>query len=251
MQCREFGTDKKETVILLHGGGLSWWNYREAAALLQDRFHVILPVLDGHAGSGRPYTSMENNADEIIAWMDAHCEAPVFLIGGLSLGGQVLLEMLSRRSGLCRHALIESAMAIPSALTSRLIGPSLACSYGLIRNRRFARLQFRALRMKEELFEDYYADTRRIARADMAAFLKASASYALKPSVSSCAARAHIFAGERETRGILRSAELLRQSIPGSELTILPGLRHGEFSLNHPREYAQFIRSLAEDGSGT
>ena len=36
MQYREYGTENKETVMLLHGGGLSWWNYRAEAELLRD-----------------------------------------------------------------------------------------------------------------------------------------------------------------------------------------------------------------------
>ena len=31
MQLHEYGAEQKETILLLHGGGLSWWNYRQAA----------------------------------------------------------------------------------------------------------------------------------------------------------------------------------------------------------------------------
>ena len=46
MRTVEFGEKNRDVVLLLHGGGLSWWNYRDAAAILGDRFHVVLPVLD-------------------------------------------------------------------------------------------------------------------------------------------------------------------------------------------------------------
>ena len=42
MQYIEFGKQNEEVIILLHGGGLSWWNYQEVAELLQKRYHVIL-----------------------------------------------------------------------------------------------------------------------------------------------------------------------------------------------------------------
>ena len=42
MQYVEYGAHNLQTVILLHGGGLSWWNYRDVAQLLSDRFHVVL-----------------------------------------------------------------------------------------------------------------------------------------------------------------------------------------------------------------
>ena len=34
-QFHEYGADQKETILLLHGGGLSWRSYREAAEKLQ------------------------------------------------------------------------------------------------------------------------------------------------------------------------------------------------------------------------
>ena len=61
MQYKEFGKQNSDAIILLHGGGLSWWNYREAAELLQDEYHVILPILDGHAGCDCNFSSIENN----------------------------------------------------------------------------------------------------------------------------------------------------------------------------------------------
>ena len=103
MRFREFGSKKNETIILLHGGGLSWWNYRTEAELLQSDYHIVLPVLDGHAGSDRTFTSIESNAEELIEYIDANCGGRVLMIGGLSLGAQILLEVLSQRSDICRY----------------------------------------------------------------------------------------------------------------------------------------------------
>ena len=41
---------------------MSWWNYKEVAEKLQTDYHVFLPILDGHAGCDRQYTTIENNA---------------------------------------------------------------------------------------------------------------------------------------------------------------------------------------------
>ena len=83
MRYQEYGLQQKETILLLHGGGLSWWNYREAAELLQNEYHIILPILDGHAGSDRPFTTIEENASEIISFIDKYMNGSVLLIGGL------------------------------------------------------------------------------------------------------------------------------------------------------------------------
>ena len=65
-----------------------------------------------------------------------------------------------------------------------LIAPVFGSSYGLIRNRGFARLQFQSLHIKPELFEDYYRDTCRIKKWDMIAFLQANTYYTLKEAFS-------------------------------------------------------------------
>ena len=72
MNYKEYGSPDRETIILLHGGGLSWWNYRKEAELLQNEFHIILPVLDGHAGSDSHFTTIEDNASEIISFIRSH-----------------------------------------------------------------------------------------------------------------------------------------------------------------------------------
>ena len=246
MRYQEYGLKQKETILLLHGGGLSWWNYREAAELLKEEYHIILPILDGHAGSDRPFTTIEENASEIIAFIDAKLNGSVLLIGGLSLGGQVLLEMLSQRRNICSYALVESAAVIPSRLTNALIAPAFGSSYGLIRSRSFARLQFRSLHMKPALFEDYYRDTCQIGKRNMIAFLKANTSYTLKEAFRESSAEIHVCAGEKETGEILRSAEAICRMRPACRLHRMSGLRHGEFSINHADQYASAIRQIIQ-----
>ena len=244
MKFREYGTEQKDTILLLHGGGLSWWNYREAAELLQEDYHVILPVLDGHAGSDRPFTTIEENAAEIIEFIDERLNGSVLLIGGLSLGGQILLEMLTQRADICAYALVESAAVLPSKLTNALVAPAFGSSYGLIRNRNFARLQFKSLHIKPELFEDYYRDTCGIKKEDMIAFMKANTSYTLKEAFREAAAETHVFVGEKETGEILRSADAIISLRPSCRLHRLEGLRHGEFSINHADRYADAVRRI-------
>ena len=241
MTVFEFGKQNQDTVLLLHGGGLSWWNYREAAKLLEADYHVILPVLDGHAGSNAPFTTIEANAARLISYIDTHFGGQVAFLGGLSLGGQVALEMLSQRPNICRYALIESAQVKPSRLTAALIGPTFSMSYGLIKQRWFARMQADYLRIPKDLFEDYYWDTCAITKADMIAFLKANCIYEVKPGLSDTTAKVKIIAGSREQKSILTSSQLIHSAISESELEILPGLQHGDLSINHPQRYVTLL----------
>lgn len=241
MTVMEYGQENPDIVMLLHGGGLSWWNYREAAQKLAAQYHVVLPVLDGHADSGVPFTTIEENAARLISHIGTRFGGKILAIGGLSLGGQIAVEMLSQCPDICRYALIESALVKPVKLTAALIGPTFGMSYGLIRQKWFAKLQAGYLGIPRELFDDYYRDTCKISKADMIAFLKANSLYAIKPSLSETTAKVKIIAGAREQSNIRDSAKLLQNAIPGSSLEILPGLRHGDLSVNHPQSYVQML----------
>lgn len=244
MQYKEFGKQNSDAIILLHGGGLSWWNYREAAELLQDEYHVILPILDGHAGCDCNFSSIENNANEIIAFIDNELGGAVLLMAGLSLGGQVLLEILSQRKDICQYVMIESALVIPSRLTYSLIKPAFGSAYGLIKRKWFSRLQFRSLHMKPELFDAYYRDTCGITKQNMIAFLQANAMYGMKESLKNSTAKIHIYVGEKENKVMRRSAGKIHEMLPGSSLHVLPNWRHGEFSINHADYYADELRNI-------
>jgi len=241
MRAQEFGQQNDHVILLLHGGGLSWWNYCEVAKILSEQYHVVLPVLDGHADSDEPFTTIEENAARLITYIDTHFGGQVLTIGGLSLGGQIAVEMISRRPDICRYALLESALVKPMKLTAALIGPTFGMSYGLVKQKWFAKLQAAYLGIPKALFDDYFRDTCKIGKADMIAFLKANSVYLIKPSLSETKAKVKIVAGSREQRKIRDSAKLLHRAIPGSSMESLPGLRHGDLSINYPDLYAQML----------
>ena len=249
MKIIEYGKEHPAVVLLLHGGGLSWWNYRAQAELLSDRYHVVLPVLDGHGDSDADFISIEENASRIISFIDREYGGSVFLAGGLSLGGQILVEMLSQRADVCRYAIIESASVIPSPITNTLVGPAFASSYPLIQKRWFAKMQFHYLRIRDDLFEDYFRDTARISKRNMIAFLKANTSYMHQKELQKCGARIRIVVGEKEQKKMLYSARKLCKILPYCELEIKEGLYHGEYSLNHPDQYVQELLKMVNSGS--
>ena len=247
MHYVEYGKENNNINLRLHGGGLSWWNYEDTAKSLQKDFHIILPILDGHAESDKPFTTIEDNAAEIIAFIDTHFGGSVFMIGGLSLGGQILLEILSQRNNICKYAIIESALVIPSKITHSMIKPAFGSCYGLIQYKWFSKLQFKSLKIKPDLFDCYYKDTCDISKNDMIAFLQANSLYSLKESIKSCEAKVFVFVGEKENNTMLKSAEMIHQTLRNSFLQVIPKLYHGEFSINHGKDYANKIREIIEE----
>ena len=164
MEYKEYGSKNNDIVILLHGGGLSWWNYIDEISLLENEFHIVIPILDGHSGSDTNFTSIESNALEIINFINKNYNGKVKLIGGLSLGGQILLEILSKNPNICECAIIESALVMPMDFTYKMIEPIFNLSYCLISKKWFSKLQFKSLKLKKSLFALYYEDTCKITK---------------------------------------------------------------------------------------
>ncbi len=244
MKIIEFGKENEKIIMLLHGGGLSWWNYEDQAKLLEKDYHVIIPVLDGHADSDADFCGIEENAGRIITFIDENYGGSVLMIGGLSLGAQILVEILAQRSDICKYAIIESALILPMKMTYFFIEPTLSLSYGLIKKEWFAKLQFKSLKIRSDLYQDYYRDTCKISKKNMISFLKANSLYEVKPGLMNTKARVHIWVGQKEQREMRLSAQHLHEMIPNSVLDMKDGLSHGEFSLNHADLYVKEVSTI-------
>ena len=168
------------------------------------------------------------------------------MLGGLSLGGQILLEILSQREDICQFAFVESALVIPSKFMHSLIKPAFGSCYGLIHYKWFSKLQFQSLRMRPDLFEDYFRDTCSILKKNMIAFLQANSLYLIKEAIGSCNAKVYIFVGEKENRAMRNSAKMIHEKLQGSLLQVLPKMYHGEFSINYVNDYVNRILQIVK-----
>ena len=246
MNYIEYGKENRDVIVLLHGGSLSWWNYKEVAEMLQRDYRVILPILDGHAGSDRAFTTIADNAAELIEFINREFGGSVLLIGGLSLGGQILLEVLSQCKDICKYAIVESALVVPSKFLYSMIKPAFGTCYSLIRYKWFSKLQFKSLRIKPDLFDEYYKDTCGISKNDMISFLQENSVYSMKESIKDCVAKVHIFVGEKENQKMKKSATMIHEKLKDGFLYVLPNMYHGEFSINHATEYVKKLLEIAK-----
>jgi len=66
MKFKEFGQSDLPTIILLHGGGLSWWSIKNVIDDLQQNYHVVTPIIDGHGDDGDTiFVSIEDSASKL------------------------------------------------------------------------------------------------------------------------------------------------------------------------------------------
>ena len=121
MIFHEFGDKNFPHILLIHGGGSSWWNYLRQAQMLSDKYHVILPTLNGHGEEyQKDYISTEDSALQIMDYVKNNCDGKLFVVGGVSLGGQIAIELLSLDSDVAQKAIIDGSICIPQRKLARI-----------------------------------------------------------------------------------------------------------------------------------
>lgn len=245
MIFKETANKQMPTIILLHGGGLSSWSLQSVVEHLQSEFHVVTPIIDGHGENGdEEFISIQDSAEKLINYIDTNCKGKVFAVGGLSIGAQIITEVLSQRTDISTYAIIESALVYPIKGTAAMTVPTYKLLYGLVKSRWFSKLQAKTLCVPDDMFEEYYRDSLKISKQSLINITLSNGNYNLKSSIEDTKSKVLIIIGENEIGVMRKSAQRLHKAIKDSELYIAPAMRHGEMSLVYPKKYVELLKSF-------
>lgn len=245
MKFREFGNSNNPKFILLHGGGLSWWSLKAIIEDLEKQYHVITPIIDGHGEDGETlFISIEDSANKLISYIDDNYNGKVFALRGLSIGAQIVTEMLSIRVNISEYAIIESALVYPIKGTKALTVPTIKLSYGLSEKRWFSKMQAKSFGIPNNMFEQYYNDIVKMSKESLINITVSNGTYYLKENIHNTNTKVLIIVGKKELSIMKKSAIKLNDMIINSELYIGEGMRHGEISLVHTKKYLKLIKSF-------
>ena len=241
MKFHKFGDKNLPPILLIHGGGSSWWNYLRQARLLSHNYHVILPTLNGH---GEEYQLIKEN-----------CGGKLFALGGVSLGGQIAMEILSLDSDIAEKAIIDGSLCIPQprlarfsillvSLFGKLMFSKSSCKLQLsIMNKCYPRLAY-----PDELKNYFMEDMARTPIKTLVTIYKTyMGHYKLKSRISKSKAQALYIYGEKELNGVKESARLFQQMHPDTILYEAKGYNHGYLSAYLPQEWIKLVVPFLEN----
>ena len=242
MKFYEFGDKKSPSIMLIHGAGWSYWLYLQEARLLQHQYHVILPVIDGHGEeAGVPYTSTEKIADQLLDYIDHNCGGKLFALSGVSLGGQIAIELLSRRSDLTEKAIIESGLCIPQPFLlkySRFVYKHFGKWLFSKKFNQWALTMLpKQMHLPDEIAALYLRDIPAVKVETMNRIFETYYHYQLKDSLKDSQADIIYWYGSKELKCIKQSGLRFKSYVEKCQLIELPGYRHSEISAYHPAEW--------------
>ena len=247
MKFHEFGDKNLPSILLIHGGGSSWWNYLRQARILSEEYRVTLPTLNGHGEEYQlDYVSTEDSALEILDYIKANCGGKLFAIGGVSLGGQIAMELLSIDRDIAEKAIIDGSLSIPQPRLAK-ISIFLVRLFGKLMFSRFScKLQlsmmnklYPKLAYPEEIKDYYLEDLPRMPIKTLVTIYKTyMGRYKLKDTISASKSQVlYIY----ESNYVKESARLFQQLHSNTILYEAKGYNHGYLSAYLPQEWFNLV----------
>ena len=114
MDFAVYGREEAPSLLLIPGLGVSYEIFYPLIDLLKDRFHIISVGIDGFLlGEASAFTSVDDQAGQIIQYVQRNLSGHLDASYGLSLGGKILSRILERNEIVVDHAIIDAAPLLP------------------------------------------------------------------------------------------------------------------------------------------
>ena len=114
MDFAVYGREEAPSLLLIPGLGVSYEIFYPLIDLLKDRFHIISVGIDGFLlGKESAFTSVDDQAGQIIQYVQRNLNGHLDASYGLSLGGKILSRILERNEIVVDHAIMDAAPLLP------------------------------------------------------------------------------------------------------------------------------------------
>ena len=123
MNFRTYGKEEAPLLLLIPGLGVSYEIFLPLIGLLEDRFRIVAVEVDGFIlGSHTIFTSIDDQASQVIEYIKTQQSGEIACAYGLSLGGKILSRVLERDEVIIRHSVLDAAplLSLPSWLVDPL-----------------------------------------------------------------------------------------------------------------------------------
>lgn len=248
MNFHEFGDKNNPHIMLIHGGGNAWWNYLRQARVLSQKYYVILPTMDGHGEEYNiSYESTEASADKLMDYINENCDGKLFALCGVSLGGQIVIELLSRKPTLVDKAIIDGSVCYPTPnmakfciITVKLVGRFMfnkkACKWQLDLMPKM--LPEKMILPKE--IQDYYMQDMPILPIEtLVTMYNTYMNYQIKESLRDTKAQVMYWYGEKEMKCVKKSALLFQSYVSDCKIYEAKKYNHGYLAIYLPNEWLE------------
>jgi pimeloyl-ACP methyl ester carboxylesterase len=246
LYCTESGPINAPTIVFLHGGGVSGWSWKPEISRLPD-YHCIVPDLPGHGKSPtKDPIKIATAAEEVAELIKSKAPSGRTHVVGLSLGGQVALQLLSTYPELVDRVVVSCTNTSPSN-SIRILSPLLKLImvlYGPLQNTGYLiHANMKQNCVPPEYEAEFREDTRLITPDIFTQMIVESMTFPLP--LLEVISGLLVVCGEKEPELVRKSARMIRSEYSSVPCFVVLGVGHN-WGMEKPGLFADMIRSWVE-----
>ena len=248
LYVQETGLENEETILFLHGLGVSGWMWHDQVVALQENFHCLNVDLPGNGESYKTeWLSFADSADQLADLIRERAHGGRAHIVGLSLGGYTTLHLLARHPDLVKNVVISGVTTRPfdNAWLFKLLVPILAriTKWDAVIN-----LSAKMMQIPEDVQPLYRRDSKRVAPAGFKRVYDEVMNYSPAAEMSTLQHHLLVVAGDSEAKMVLNALGDLPALMPNAAAYIAPNAHHG-WNGEHPELFSQMIEAWLQNES--
>ena len=243
MNFRTFGNIQAPTLLLIPGLGVSYELFLPLIRLTEDKFRIIAAEVDGFTlGTHTRFTSVDDQAAQVIDYIKVHYNGHLDGAYGLSLGGKILSRIIERNELIIDHAVLDAAPLLP--LPNWLINPlryyQAANVWTCYHWTGFWKFVFHS-----HYFDVLLDECRKIwPWGGKQAVLDGYKSVYTSKLERIYGNDIHFWYGTKEAFAAKPQVKHLLTICPSAHVQIFKGMNHGQLLIDHPDEVAKRINDL-------
>lgn len=244
LYVEERGQENEETIIFLHGGGISGWMWTEQLEAFKD-YHLLIPDLPEHGKSVdvKPFT-IKNAAEMVVDIIRTRAHGERAHLVGISLGAQIIVQILSTSPEVVDHALISGTLvhSIPHTETMLKILDYTFKVYAPVKDTDFfIKANMRTYNISKSYFKDFKEATHLIKPDSLDRILHENMLFQMSSGLEKADVPVLVMAGEKEYKVIKESAEYLVKVLPNAKGITAPKVGH-MWNLENPKLFNGVLR---------
>lgn len=114
MTFNTYGDSKNPSLLLIPGLGVTFEIFLPLIELMKEKYRIITVGIDGFLlDRESQFTSIDDQATQVIVYVQEHMNGHLDVAYGLSLGGKILSRILERDDLAIDHAIMDAAPLLP------------------------------------------------------------------------------------------------------------------------------------------
>ena len=246
---KETGKNNDETIIFLHCEGTAGWMWDKQLEAFND-YHCIVPDLPGHGKSSKVKSlTIKNAADMIIDIIENKAKNGKAHLIGLSLGAQIIVQILSKAPKVVDHALISGAIIRniqPSETFLELLN-HLINIYLPDKNKTIRIMSYvRSYNIPKNLRSEFKKSTYIIEPDSLDRIIRENMLFKMPSGLKNANVPVLVVVGEKDYRIIKESALCLINVLPNSRGVMAMKVGH-LWNIENPKLFNSTLRSWLND----